>query len=83
MTLIPKSVFDAVTTASVVWKGIGDEDSSIRGYGMGWNRQSSEGHEVNHAQLPVNCSLTLLDILDHIAFWWDPWVFEPRCLLSP
>lgn len=60
MTLIPKSVFDAVTTASVVWKGIGDKDSSIRGYGMGWNRQSSSGREVRHAQLPVTAALLCL-----------------------
>lgn len=45
-TIIPKSVFDAVTMSSVIWLGYGDKHESISGYGMGWCRQSSSGHEV-------------------------------------
>lgn len=45
-TVIPRSIFDAVTTSSVIWSGYGDKHDSITGYGMGWFRQSSSGHEV-------------------------------------
>lgn len=46
-TVIPRSIFDAVTTSSVIWGGYGDKHNSIAGYGMGWFRQSSSGHEVH------------------------------------
>ena len=52
ITVIPRSVFDAVTTTTTIVKGRGSVSSyydvpiSISGYGMGWSRQSIDGHEV-------------------------------------
>jgi hypothetical protein len=49
-TVIPRSVFDAMTTATVVMEGKGsikyDMTMSLMGYGMGWWRQTIAGHEV-------------------------------------
>lgn len=46
-TIIPRSVFDEMTTAhSVVYGSSPAPDSSLIGYGMGWDRWSYRGHEV-------------------------------------
>jgi hypothetical protein len=46
-TILSKSTFDAATTASAIVLGSATDDSrSIAGYGMGWLRNSYEGHEV-------------------------------------
>ena len=58
-TVIPRSAFDAVTTAHAVSVGKGPSpDESFEGYGMGWFRQSYLGREVRpfkiHATIIVN-----------------------------
>lgn len=46
-TIIPRSVFDEMTTAhSVVYGSSPAPDSSLIGYGMGWDRWSYRGHEI-------------------------------------
>ena len=46
-TIVPKSVFQMVTTAHIIIGGARSPEFSISGYGMGWNRVSYQGHEVN------------------------------------
>ncbi|TDL29088.1 beta-lactamase/transpeptidase-like protein [Rickenella mellea] len=46
-TVVPRTVFDATTTARVVVAGKGSTPhTSIDGYGMGWSRLSYHGHGV-------------------------------------
>lgn len=45
--ILPRSVYDAVTTAHALVQGKGMFPSiSIVGYGLGWVRYSAQGHEV-------------------------------------
>jgi len=47
-TIIPRSVFDEITTAHAIVQGMPSVSSlSIVGYGMGWARLSLEGHDVS------------------------------------
>ncbi|TDL29087.1 beta-lactamase/transpeptidase-like protein [Rickenella mellea] len=46
-SVIPRSAFEAVTTAYAIMNGKGPTpEISINGYGMGWWRYSYQGHEV-------------------------------------
>lgn len=46
-TVLPKSVYDTVTTAHSLVLGKGLFPSmSLMGYGFGWQRYSAQGHEV-------------------------------------
>lgn len=45
-TIIPRAVFNEVTTAYAIVQG-GPEEQLV-GYGMGWGRSSYLGHEVSH-----------------------------------
>ncbi|KAA1476004.1 beta-lactamase/transpeptidase-like protein [Dentipellis sp. KUC8613] len=45
-TIIPRSVFDVVTTAQAIVHGEGSAVTSISGYGMGWGRSSYYGHDI-------------------------------------
>lgn len=51
-TVIPKSAFEAITTASSIAFGTASdiflEGSSLTGYGMGWFRASIQGREVRY-----------------------------------
>lgn len=47
-TIIPKSVFQMITTAQIPTEGRGQfPEFSFHAYGMGWGRVSYQGHEVN------------------------------------
>lgn len=47
-TIIPKTVIQEITTASVILSGVGpNENTSITGYGMGWGRFSYKGYDVS------------------------------------
>lgn len=46
-TIIPRSAFEAVTTASAIMFGTGiPAERSLMGYGMGWMRTSYRGQEA-------------------------------------
>ncbi|KAJ7039816.1 beta-lactamase/transpeptidase-like protein [Mycena alexandri] len=45
-TIIPRTTFDLATSALSIAAKQGDESRSIIGYGLGWIRLSSYGHEV-------------------------------------
>ena len=50
-TIIPRSVFDEITTAHAIIEGMPAVPSqSISGYGMGWIRLSLEGRDVSQPQ---------------------------------
>jgi len=47
-TIIPRSVFDEITTAHAIIEGMPAVPSqSISGYGMGWGQLSLEGRDVS------------------------------------
>ena len=46
-TVIPRPVFDSITTSTAIMAGKGNADLSIQGYGMGWMRTSLKGAEVS------------------------------------
>ena len=47
-TIIPKFAFDAVTTPRVIESDVPKEaNTSIVGYGMGWERKSFLSHDVS------------------------------------
>ena len=55
-TIIPRSVFDEITTAHAIIEGMPEVSSqSISGYGMGWIRLSLEGRDVSqpHSLSPI------------------------------
>ncbi|GBE87232.1 beta-lactamase/transpeptidase-like protein [Sparassis crispa] len=48
-TIVPLATFNAMTTAYAVSRGVSDvsiPELSIEGYGMGWFRESYEGHDI-------------------------------------
>ncbi|KAJ7770537.1 beta-lactamase/transpeptidase-like protein [Mycena metata] len=45
-TIIPRTTFDLATSGLSITAAQGDESRSIMGYGLGWLRLSSYGHEV-------------------------------------
>lgn len=54
-SLIPRSVFDEVTSAHAITSGGPNWPfESISGYAMGWERASYKGHDVciHHSMLP-------------------------------
>ena len=71
-TIIPKSVLEEVTTVHMVMAGRGSQPYfSVQGYGMGWIRDSYQGHEVrsftNVLRRPLNLIRlfnTLVESLD-------------------
>ena len=52
-TVVPPSTFDEMTTAHSVMLGAPpDAYTSLAGYGMGWMRQSFQGHDVRAPPRP-------------------------------
>ncbi|CCL99820.1 uncharacterized protein FIBRA_01844 [Fibroporia radiculosa] len=46
-TILPRSVFDEITTAHTIMKGTPDSpEISVAGYGLGWMRFSYQGHDI-------------------------------------
>ncbi|KAI5123304.1 hypothetical protein M0805_009325 [Coniferiporia weirii] len=64
-TIIPKSTFEASTTASVIMSGTGSGRQSIAGYGMGWLRTSYLGHETVMHTGGIPGFLSLVQFLPH------------------
>ncbi|KAL5511226.1 hypothetical protein ACEPAH_4441 [Sanghuangporus vaninii] len=65
-SIIPKSVYDAVTTSSVIELGQpSDPEFSVAGYGMGWFRFSYQGHDV------ISHSGAIPGFTSHISFFPD------------
>ena len=49
-TIIPRSVFDEITTAHAIVEGKPEgRGQTISGYGMGWERRGYQGHDVGRA----------------------------------
>ena len=72
-TVIPKSVFDAVTTAQIIVGGKLIPASSIVGYGMGWMRTNVGTADVSRlVPVPVIWLLTRCDV-DASSSWRLPW----------
>ncbi|KAJ7060513.1 beta-lactamase/transpeptidase-like protein [Mycena amicta] len=44
-TIVPQSTFDLATSAISVIRSVGDNVTSIAGYGLGWARMAYRGHE--------------------------------------
>ncbi|KZV68085.1 beta-lactamase/transpeptidase-like protein [Peniophora sp. CONT] len=63
--IIPKAVFEAVTTAHVISDGVGTAEKSIVGYGLGWRRLSYHGHDVVYHSGGNNDVTTLIMFAPH------------------
>lgn len=74
-TIIPRSAFEAVTSAHVVQRGTGisraliqdgfSGEYSIAGYGTGWGRWSDRGHEIVAHTGGLPGFLTIVEFLPH------------------
>ncbi|KAL5489890.1 hypothetical protein ACEPAI_4722 [Sanghuangporus weigelae] len=65
-SIIPKSVYEAVTTSSVIELGQpSDPEFSVAGYGMGWFRFSYQGHDV------ISHPGAIPGFTSHISFFPD------------
>ncbi|KAL5529636.1 hypothetical protein ACEPAG_5621 [Sanghuangporus baumii] len=63
-SIIPKSVYEAVTTSGVIELGQpSDPEFSVAGYGMGWFRFSYQGHDV------ISHSGAIPGFTSHISFF--------------
>ncbi|EJD02324.1 beta-lactamase/transpeptidase-like protein [Fomitiporia mediterranea MF3/22] len=66
VSVLPKSVFEAVTTSNTI--GMGHPTApefSIVGYGLGWQRASYQGHDV------LSHSGSIPGLTSHISFYPD------------
>ena len=79
-TVIPKSVFDAVTTSQIIMAGkpTATYGSSIVGYGMGWIRSSVGTADVSKLGFALIALLLTRYVVDRAAHRRYPWVLDPR-----